>query len=608
MNYYQFSESDARRFAREQGVHVRKHGDELQFTECPYCHGGANHDKSTFAINLTTGQFNCKRASCNAHGNMITLHRDFGFDLGADFSEYERPAYTWKHFKVDAPIVPTKAAVDYLTGRGIPEDIVCRYEIKTHKDNDGILVFPFFDENAELTFIKYRKIDFKKGVDKNKEWCEPGMKTILFGMAQCVPDKPLILTEGQIDSLSVATAGFYNAVSVPTGARGMTWIPHCWDWLHKFDKIIVFGDYEHDAMTLLPEIKSRFDWMQVSAVRPEDYKGCKDANELLQKFGVDAVKYAVDHAEVLMPDQIMRLSDVPYNDMTEERLPTGIGGVDDLLDGGLPFGNYNIITGVRGEGKSTFGSMIVKSALDHDYSVFIYSGEMRMSDVRRWLDRQIAGHNRCQDEHGNIERLSEWNKKIITEWYRDRAYIYNTENAAEDSRPLTEIIETSIKQFSTRVILIDNLMTAIDLYPHGNDKGEKHELLCKELARMAQKYNVCIILIAHKRKDNGNPDVNDNVLGSSEITNLAGVIMSYERDKDSKTTIAKEDRLLKVTKNRLSGKCEFDGFCVKYDEASKRIYWKPEELNVESPCFRQNDDSNDGFKPIDDENYEEIPF
>ena len=52
--------------------------------------------------------------------------------------------------------------------------------------------------------------------DKSKEWCERDCKPILFGMKQCDDAfKQLVITEGQLDSLSVAAAGINNAVSVP---------------------------------------------------------------------------------------------------------------------------------------------------------------------------------------------------------------------------------------------------------------------------------------------------------------------------------------------------------------------------------------------------------
>jgi hypothetical protein len=229
---------------------------------------------------------------------------------------------------------------------------------------------------------------------------------------------------------------------------------------------------------------------------------------------------------------------------------------------------------------------------------------MKKGDVRKWLDFQIAGRQRVIAENkGDYEiyKLSPQNVQAIGDWYRDQAYIYDTSVVVEQQKNLLEVIETYIKQFGCRFILIDNLMTAIDLTDIGSEKFERQELLCKRLARMAQKYNALILLIAHKRKSTFSADENEDVLGSSEITNLAGIIMSYGRDKD----INDDERLLKVTKNRLTGRCDFDGVICGYDDASKRIYAAddPGAAERSSKCFVEEDSK---FMNIPD--YEEVPF
>lgn len=614
MSLYRFDPEDAKRFGREQGIQFREYGDELQFWECPYCHRHEN--KGMFSINLKTGMFKCQRAQCGAHGNMITLHRDFGFDLGTDVTEYEKPKFSWRRFaKPEKPIEPTDPAVRYLGGRGIPEEVVRRYEVTTKKGDDHVLVFPFLNEDGELEFIKYRKTDFDKTKDKNKEWCEKNTRPILFGMKQCEGTGRLILTEGQIDSLSVAAAGIKNACSVPNGKNGMTWIPHCWNWLQRFEEIVVFGDYERGEMTLLEDVRARFD-CKVKAVQPEDYRGCKDANEILQKFGPEAVRQAVENAKPTMLPQVLDLADVDYEDGTrEERLPTGLAMLDTALDGGLAFGFLDILTGKRGDGKSTLGSMIVKSALENDVGVFLYSGEMRKGDVRKWLDLQIAGPQvieakQIQAKDGQQYpryELSGFNADRIRSWYRSRAYIYDAGTLAENPKPLPEIVETYIRQFSCRFVLIDNLMTAIDISGEPGTKFEQQERTAKTLARIAQKYDALILLIAHKKKTDPKyqADENDDVLGSSEVTNLAGVVMSYERPRDLDR---QDERLLKVTKNRLTGRVNFSGITCRYDESSKRIGTDYDDLTALSGPFKKDDDDNrlEGFEEIGDMN--DIPF
>ena len=73
-----------------------------------------------------------------------------------------------------------------------------------------------------------------------------------------------------MDSLSVAESGIENAVSVPNGALGFTWVPFVWNWWCQFEELVVFGDFEHGCITLLDELRKRFPG-KVKHVRFEDY-------------------------------------------------------------------------------------------------------------------------------------------------------------------------------------------------------------------------------------------------------------------------------------------------------------------------------------------------
>ena len=619
MSIYEFKREDAFRFA--DFVHARYkvvRDRELQFTECPYCH--SKRDKNTFSINLENGAFVCLRASCGAKGNMLTLHRDFNFDLGAELAEYERDLSTWKRFKRSQEKEPKNAVIEYLhKKRGIESEIISKYGISTKKGTDNILAFPFDGATGYTEFIKYRKTDFDPEKDKNKEWSEPNMRPILYGMAQCnTQNSTLIITEGQIDSLTVASCGYENAVSVPTGKKGFTWIPHCWEWLHKFREIIVFGDYENGEITLLSDIRKRFTWMAVKSVLPEKYLGCKDANELFLKHGKEAVRDAIDTAVAEMPERIIRIEDIVDDSENTEKLPTGIGRIDNLLGGGLPFGAFNILTGRRGEGKSTEASMIVKSAISHDYVTFIYSGELANKTQKKWLDLQIAGKNHIYFEDVNryqkIPKISPENMEIIRNYCRDMVYMYDTSVITDETEDLIRTIERCIVQFGCRVILVDNLMTAIDIFDNrGGEKFERQERLCKTLARIAMEYNVMILLIAHKRKQSNfrTEDENDDVLGSSEITNLADAILSYERpDKKrvEKGEFGEDQRLIKILKNRSgNGRIDFKGTTLNYCEVSKRIYDNLQENknapNEPEKCFRNKPEID-----FTDADLNEIPF
>ena len=115
MEIYKFDREDAIRFGREIRARYCVKGDELRFDRCPYCLGGSNgKDKGTFSINLDTGQFKCLRASCDAHGNMITLARDFNFSLGTEVDEYYRPNKRFRNIHRKEKQQTKPAAVKFL--------------------------------------------------------------------------------------------------------------------------------------------------------------------------------------------------------------------------------------------------------------------------------------------------------------------------------------------------------------------------------------------------------------------------------------------------------------------------------------------------------------
>ncbi len=611
MSIYQFNSDDAFAFAREQGIKTKIKDEELHLYDCPYCHGATHGDKHTFSINLRTGQFKCLRASCGVTGNMITLSRDFDFSLGAETDEYYKPKRKFRSFKKRTePIIPKEPAVEFMEKRGISKEIVERYEITTQNGKDNILAFPFFDEKGNMQFIKYRKTDFDKTKDSNKEWCEKGCKPILFGMKQCNPDNDtLIITEGQIDSLSVATAGIENAVSVPTGAKGFTWVPYCYDWVSKFKTIVVFGDYEKEHMTLLDDMVQRFPCM-IKHVRPEDYKGCKDANEILQKHGAEAVRKAVENAIPIPVNRVIPLASVENVNIYElPKLKTGITELDRTLYGGLPFGMVCIIAGKRGDGKSTLGSQIMAYALEQGYKTFAYSGELPNYLYKSWFDFQIAGRHHIienQTDFGTVNRfIAKPNQELINSWYMEQAYIYDNRIIDNDEKEdLLKSIEKAIQQYGIKVILIDNLMTAMYIDEQkGSDKYDQQGQFVRNLTKLAIKYDCLILLVAHQRKNNFTADANDEISGSGDITNLAGITMSYNRgtkDEIEKGIVYEQQRKLIIAKNRLFGKINLKGIVLDYDERSKRIYGTRDDLDYQ---FGWN--NNDGFYSVEEL---DIPF
>ncbi len=595
MGFYEFKEEDAIAFARHVNIKTKIVRDELVFEKCPYC-GNSTTKRFKFAINLKSGLFNCFRGSCGAKGNMINLSRDFDFRISNEVDRYYNIQNTngeFRKFKDAHRVTESRdEAVAYLQSRGISERICRQYEITVCEEQKNVLIFPFKDAEGELRFIKYRNVTYQKGDKGSKEWCATGCMPILFGMNHCIDFERLVITEGQMDSLSVAECGVPNAVSVPIGMNGFTWIPHCWDWMQKFKEIVVFGDCEKGRISLADYLKVRFP-LKVKVARVEDYQGYKDANDILQNLGKEAVLNVINNAEGVSSKKLKCMSEVEKVDVESvTTISTGIRPIDKILTGGFKVGSVVLQSGKRGNGKSTIASQYAVEGLAQGFNVFMYSGELPDFFVKNWIDRQIYGKN--QLTNSEIDKCNDW--------YRNRLFIYDNNAVVEEEsseyESLLTTMEQAIIQKECKLCILDNLMSALEDCSSNEMLYRSQSNFVGKLAKLAKKYEAVIILVAHPRKSINAEFTNDDVSGSSDITNKVDVVMSYDKvQHKNKEDDDPTERELRITKNRLTG--ETGTVLLYFEKDSKRI-------TDSSRNFARDYLGNDGFEQINIP--EEIPF
>lgn len=284
---------------------------------------------------------------------------------------------------------------------------------------------------------------------------------------------------------------------------------------------------------------------------------------------------AVGRAKPLPVENVRDLADVESVDLsTLPRIETRIPDIDRVI-GGFYFGQVVLLSGRRGEGKSTFLSQMVLEARDQGYGCFVYSGELTDYNFRAWLDLQAAGAERVvttRNPYGDAQyHVPEALKPALDDWYRGKVYLYDN-NAIPNERgeleTLTDTIEKSIRRYDLRAVFIDNLMTAMDIDTKDDLYQAQSEFL-RRLKTIAIRYNVMILLVAHPRKTGRDVEDNDDVSGSADITNRVDTVLIYSRAKQDDEF----DGKIVVTKNRLTGKlAKGDGAIrLMYSQSSKRI-------------------------------------
>jgi len=191
------------------------------------------------------------------------------------------------------------------------DDLVYVSNVDMESLNGSMILIPTYvsrHSNDVLTTVKYRPAR-KINKSENKTWCQVGAdsKSILFNMNRIDPTKPLVITEGEIDSLSVIESGYKNVTSVPFGAGNFQWIEENWDWLEQFEQIICWSDSDEPGIKMRKEVCSRLgNWRCKFVDIPKDMalpdgkiQFCKDANEVLYHFGKNKVLELIGNAQEL---------------------------------------------------------------------------------------------------------------------------------------------------------------------------------------------------------------------------------------------------------------------------------------------------------------------
>lgn len=561
-------------FARRYLFPYRQKGSEIIPTYCPYCKGGTHKDKYTFALNIDKQTFNCKRGSCGVQGHFTELCRDFG-EVAETNYELRQPKQ--KKYKKPATVVnAAKAKVEaYLKLRGFSKET---WERRKVGESNGNIAFPYYDENNELVFMKFRKPKKYTG-NGQKAWREKDGKPILWGMNLCTFDKPLVIVEGEFDALALDECGIENVVSVPSGAEDLTWIEICWNWLEKFSKIIIWPDNDQPGQEMSRNVIARLGEYRCYIVQAK----YKDANETMFREGKDKVKEYVETAKEVPVNGLLRLADVTSLDVTKiQRIRSNIKWIDREI-GGWGYGDLSIWTGKRGEGKSTIIGQIILEAVDQQIPVCAYSGELRADRFQYWIHLQAAGKEyiKYYDDplrEKMIPYVDRETSQRIKNWYYDYLFLYDNRFNPEsrEEKSIIKLFTYAVKRYGCRMFVVDNLMTAMfNSEDNERDYYRRQANFTGKLKEFANAYNVHVHLVAHPKKT-GRIDDNDDVMGSGDIPNLADNVFAIEKIED-KTEIDC-DSIIKVMKNRWEGTTDKIG--LMFDKDSKRFYQKSDPTGL----------------------------
>lgn len=265
-------------------------------------------------------------------------------------------------------------------------------------------------------------------------------------------------------------------------------------------------------------------------------------------------------------------------------IPTGILAMDKKIIG-LMLGEVSIVTGSSGAGKSTFLNHLILTAVQRNYRVAFWSGEMKAGRVMGWIHQMAAGKANVELIPGTegMYKLKNWKlRDRINEWLGDRLQIYNNAYGQKWSQ-LRHDIKECIEQTGANLILLDNLMS-LTIDCEEGENNDKQSAFITEVAELAGTTNTHILLVCHPRKENVNQLIRkESVAGTADLTNrvdslflLHRVNRDFERrGKDFFGPMVVEELMqynlvIELNKARTAG-YQDELFGVYYEQETRRI-------------------------------------
>lgn len=242
------------------------------------------------------------------------------------------------------------------------------------------------------------------------------------------------------------------------------------------------------------------------------------------------IENAIDELEALAESEIVLISEgAELGDQdTSAKIESGFSMIDDCIAGGFREGDFNVISGIPGEGKTTFCRMLTMNFHEKQIPSLWFSYEMTLKEL--W------------DSFENMGAQKDMVGFAPQELNDDLDWVFRH-------------IDKAIKERNIKAVFIDTLGDIVKSEKSQKDLNNYANYLaqiCKDLRRYAIRNNIMIFVIAHAVKNTRSKSSetdNADIANSNGIPAAATNIFHVWREQTDKDDVT----MVKVGKSRRDG-------------------------------------------------------
>ena len=483
--------------------------------KCPFC-GPSRKEKNKnltpLSVNIEEGIWHCHH--CGEDG-FLKSDAKSTVKIKREIKKYDRPKFI-------QAVLPD-SVISFFASRGISKATLDTVKIGFDKGRRAIQ-FPYF-KNGEVINIKTRTLDKKFGQCSNAEKCVYGYDSI--------DDAVTVITEGEMDTLAIVEAGFESVCSIPDGSGGYTFWEFVEERFKSVKKIIIWTDNDQPGYQARFELAKRVGYERAFYV--ETPKDCKDANDVLLKYGKDKVLALITDAKEFPIDGIVYAKDIDlisyWKHGAKEGWSTGIKSLDEYWKFAPEAGELITGTGYPGSGKSDFFLDVLVRQAKEGRKCGVFSPEEfplpRL--MKKCMEKfyNLNANDLCQDQ-----------VEACHEWLHDNFYFQYLEDTTPDVDMICKTIKALAIKKGIRFFLLDpwNELSSTDRGNYSETEWVNHALA--RLRRVARQYCVTVVVIVHPTKPrpddldaDGNPKSPSSwaMAGSAGFRNKSDVCVVVHR-------------------------------------------------------------------------------
>lgn len=458
-----------------------------------------------------------------------------------------------------------------LTARKISMDTCKKYGYWVGKhDGKMVQIANYYDESGSLSSQKIR--------DADKNFSSRGKhgSGSLFGRQLWNGGKKIVVTEGEIDCLSVAEVQSckYPVVSIPCGSKSAKKnLSALYDYFDQFEEIILMFDMDdagreaiNETAPVLPSGKVKI------AVLP-----LKDANECLKAGRGQDIINAIFNASPWVPDGVVSASSIKdrvrkfANHMQVSGLQFSNADELNRMTLGSRDGELVLVTSGSGSGKSTFvrqnalewtrqgrhiGLCMIEEAVEETVLDLMGLNEkVRLRQDKHLLSQII--------EDG---RYDSWYDKLF-QAEDDKFHLYDSFAESEVDRLFSKM-SYMVDGLGCNPVVLDHVSIVVSALEGDTDERKAIDRIMTKLKAFAKNKGVTVVVICHlKNPDKGKPHEEGrqvtvtDLRGSGALRQLSDTIIALERNQQGEDP---NEVTLRVLKCRFTGFTGFAGY-MHYD-------------------------------------------